>query len=538
MVETSGTIYPLAELPTIVAVQPRSLIVGGDIGRYLVALDDEFNDDPLWQFRVTLTQQHTHFPDGKNHQRAIALGAAVAFFGWRNDNPKEAGKYHYPLNPADFCRSSIGEIDRTDAYDMQKYLRFGIEVRDFCETHGLQLRPSAGGLAAQLLKHPAFYPEPRRRVPQFLNKAARERLPGNHYELHTEVMRPHFFAFCLDMQAAHHHAASSVQFPCANSLHAYGHLDGETKVWAKARTKRFDDAIGRPGLFHLQLSVPVIRGDRFPLPFMQSREKVGQLDRRAIEVMRIRGDDVTGLTPARKEPPSGLRDAWVFSNEIPTLLELGGSIEAIYGAYVSDDTDPGLNLYGAWAQRQLASGRWQKGWLKPVLHSTYGLLAVRPHRLEMGFKHASGGTREKVVIGNTEVELDVVRGKHEQESRTANVVQRGMIEAEIRLQVLALARQLTAQGLTVLNVYADSLFVQLPKGGQFPILPAPWIVKTSVSGIRFLSATHFSCKAMTRLPGIPESAVDNYLQESGFRPTPPLYLPSQVQEPATAGGSE
>jgi hypothetical protein len=89
------------------------------------------------------------------------------------------------------------------------------------------------------------------------------------------------------------------------------------------------------------------------------------------------------------------------------------------------------------------------------------------------------------------------------ESPVVNVMYRGLIEAEQRRRTLDLARTLHRQGHNVLAIYADSLFVE---GTTVPLLPDGWRVDQALDDLQFGSATHFTSRTLSKLPGVPRDS--------------------------------
>lgn len=472
-----GAEYAAESLPALVATEPSSIIVAQDFGPHLARIIEAHKDHPLFNYRVT-----PRYRNDRERAAGEACDAIVNFVGFTGDENKKGARYHYPLTPTHLVQCGIDDL-RPDLYEtrLDKLLTWAQEVRDWCHSHGLQLTPSSGGIVAQLLRDPRFYPQPRRKVPGLINGCARPQLPGNYYRLHA-AERESYRAFYLDISSAHHVIARSTRFPDANSLHYYGRHTSDTSDTSDPpeRPRRFyaaatDELLAQYGLFHLSLSVPHIRERTFPPPWAQK---------------------------------TGLHDAWVYSNELDTLRELDVRINGIYTALVSHEQDEGLNRYSRWAIEQLHEHRSSKPWLKPVLHSTYGVLAARPVPFETGFYRAKGGKQREYHIGAHTVEATARTSGKPVESRLANVIHRGMIEAGVRREALWMARYLTTvEGHHILAVYADSLFV-LDKGKPLPILPPHWRCETYCSDLVFYDATHFTSSELVRMPGMSRNRRD------------------------------
>jgi len=468
MLERTGNVFPIEELPATIIAEPSSMIVAEKMGEHVLNLSREFEGSETFQYKLTPIYRDIHPINGEVKHRAVLRDTTCTLIGF-------IGKYHHPIDPQSFIRQSIDEIDPSNTPRLLKLIRWGREVRDFCLANDMKVKPSAGGLAAQLLRDPRFYPKARRKVPKIINAKGRSRLPGNFYELYGERRKP-YSATYLDMQSAHHHIARTINFPCADTLHAYGHYTSEhRKRWVLPRTERMQQILKSYGLLHVQLSVPHLPPGVFVPPYMQ------------------RGH--------------GLHDVWIFTNELPLVASLGAKIEGIYTALVSPDCDTGLAKYAEFAQAQLAQKHEAKAWLKPVLHSAYGVLAGRPRPIEIGWRIADGGVDDQYPMGGKVVPVKVCKTRREIEASVVNTIHRGMIEAEQRCMALRLAAELSRQGGNVICVYADSLFVAMP---QLPLLPAPWVVKDELTDLQFLSATQFVSSQLTRLPGVTKRMEQTY----------------------------
>lgn len=463
-----GAEYDARSLPALIATEPSSIIVAQDFAPHLARIIEVHGDHERFNYRVT-----PRYRNDRERASGEACDAVVNFVGFMGDENKKGSRYHYPLTPIHLVQTSIDDL-RPDPNEtrLDKLLLWAQEVRDWCESQGLQISPTSGGLVAQLLRDLRFYPEPRRKVPGLINACARHQLPGNYYRLHAEERQP-YRAFYLDISAAHHVIARSIQFPDANSLHYYGRHTTDATVTTD-RPRRFyaeatDELLSQHGLFHLSLSVPHLGERSFPPPW------------------------------ARR---AGLVDAWVYSNELDLLDTLHIRVNGIYSALVSHELDTGMNKYARWAIEQLHKHPHCKPWLKPTLHSTYGVLAARPVPFETGFYRAAGGKPREYHIGATTVQALVRTSGKPVESRLANVIHRGMIEAGVRREALWMARYLTeVEGHRILAVYADSLFV-LDKGRPLPLLPPHWRCETYCTDLTFYDATHFTSTELVRMPGM------------------------------------
>lgn len=471
----------LERLPAVIATEPPSYIAVHEAGTVLGPLHEAFKHDPRWQYKLTPVQRTTGHTPTRGTQHTVTT-VSVNFFGWQA-NKHQRSRYFYPLDPLVFARQSAPQIrGRKDIDILTALFEWAKDLRAFAVENQLRVSSTSGGIAAQLLRDPRFYPEPRRKVPAATNRKARVNLPGNFYRLNAESER-FYRAVYLDQEAAHHNAAKSIEFPHADRLFAKGWFNrngcnGCNGYWSRPGTPHFQKIISQPGLFYLRLWSPHVKPGTTVPPFM---ETVGE------------------------------HDTFIYSNELPMVERLGGKIIGLYAAWTSTVVDKGLNKYALWALDQIKAAPPETlNWLKPTLLSAYGILAAKPRRLEFAFLQAKSGELKELPVGPALLPVFHKRTAGKFEPGFANVIQRGMIEAETRKRSIELANELANGGLEVLAVYADSVFVR--RNGPLPLLPAGWGVKSDLDGLRFLNAVQFTSRQLVKLPGIPREAQERYLQ--------------------------
>lgn len=470
-----GELHSFESLPLLVTSQPSSIVVSHHFGGIIRYLDSQYEKNPLWQFRAAPVERTSWAP---NRQRqAVMKDCIISYFGFKGER-KQKGHYHFALSPHIFCLKSVNELRRGipgETATIHKLMEWAKEVRGFLQANDLNLSPTAGGIAAQLLRDSRFYPNPRRKVPRHTNASARIQLPGNYYKLYEakEGRSIHSAAY-LDQIAAHHTAASELDFPSSDSLMRHGRYSTIKDLpFARFGTEKYKDFIGRYGLFYLAIETPRFFDADFPLP------NCGNSD-------------------------GGYRRGYFYSNELPYLKELGVRIRHIIACWVSPDKESGLNRYAEWAIEQVKKAPSDsKPWLKPTLLSTYGVLAAKPKFMEFGYKHCKDGERKKYPCGSGFLEVEAKRTKKMREPLMANVIHRGMIEAQTRLRSLQYAKELTSMGYTILAVYADSIFVESTK--DLPLIEPGWRVQEYLTALRFQSATHFTSRELSKTPGISEN---------------------------------
>lgn len=473
-IESTGELLSRELLAPTLEHHASALIVCSNPERLLTEVHRELSHHPLWQFRLSPLLRERMGQRGEIETRQELI---VNFFGFKRPNHHKGsqGRYFYPLAPSQYCRRSTRDLIPGDMPFWQALLTWAEGVRVFCQAHKLRATPTAGGVAAQLLRHPDFYPADRRKAPTATNEKTRPHLPGNHYELRAELDRIYGGALYIDQADAHHFAAESIALPHADDLYAQGRfhqLDGEP--WLRPERPGWDSVLSSHGLFHACLEVPPIVANGRYIP------------------------------PALHTPGPAQR-RYVFSNELPELLALGARIRWISAAWTSHQADEGIRKYAEWAKREIQLWPDQKPWLKPTLLASYGILAAKPRRLTLAFWQATGGEEETWPVASDQVDVKVTRTKRAMQSPIANVIQRGMIEAETRRRSLSLARLLEEKhGREVLSVYADAVIVRDRKGDPpgLPLLPEPWRVKDRLSMLRFYSPQAFVSDQIRRLPGV------------------------------------
>lgn len=465
--------------------EPSSIIVCLDAARLTAALGEIFGDEERWQYRVTPIKRQIMRSNGEMSPWRVAE-TCVSFFGFQRANGHGVNLYHYPLDPNLFLRGPVaGLVDLHDvepAKRLTNLLQWGQDVRTWCAHQDLKVTPTAGGLAGQLLKDSRWFPRDRRKVPGATNARVRPQLPGNFYRLYCDPSDEQYTALYLDMKSSHHTIASTLTFPHPDHLTARGFFDvtdepgatvADGRPWLRAGTKAFEKVTQKGhGLVYGRLEVPAFHGDgHFPPPYMER---------------------------------PGERMVWAYTNELPLIRELGGRWQYLTAAWVSFQSDPGLNQYARYAITELQKATEErKRWLKPTLLSTYGVLASQERHMEVGFRVAKGGEFRQYPAGSSMLPARARVASRASESSVTNVMYRGMIEAEQRVRAIGLARYVHQHGHRVLAIYADSIFVE---GDRVPLLPAGWKVDGVLDGLVFSSATHFTSRQISKLPGIRRDA--------------------------------
>lgn len=490
----TGSIPELAEqLPKYESTLFCTLESSGDF----VAMLAETAIQENWNWRIHCDERNMTAPNGI--MRVSRVTTVVNYFGWQGRDHNK-GCYHRAIDPVTFCGSQIRELvtgrfdgDEGELTDVRRLLYWAMMLRDFCAENNLEMRPTQGSVAAQFLTDPRFYPEPRRKVPAKINDRARDNLPGNYYYLNV---RPdpsnNFTAYYLDQHRSHHYHARTVHLPDSNHCYAFGRfLDlGKSNLRVD---KRFN------GLYCLDLIPP-----KKPMHF-------DWIGRGLLE--RIGGN---------------LDSVFVYSNELQHLRDAGYRVRRVRAAWGSSRRDAGLPKYAKFAESQL-DRYGDAPWIKPLLLSTYGVLATRPKNRESIFRLAKRGEPVTVKVGKRELNGVRVVSPRKLEPGVAHVLQRGMIEAATRSESIGFAQWLEWQGHRVLSIYADAVMVEADDDNPLPELWEPWRCKRELNHLQFINHQAFQSDGMTKLPGVSRDG-NPYRQG-----TKPGYAPRRQQTDLLTG---
>lgn len=449
----------LTDLFPLLRSRPETIFACDNSGSFLAQCQSRFQFDPTWQYGASELRRQVYSPTSR--LRIYDIGVAVTFFGWRNSNTggrsgKRRNDYHVALDPQTFAGAR-------NNLPLRETLEWAQEIRDFCVTEGLQLRPTGGAVARQLLRDSRFYPEPRRKVPRATNERARVALPGNYYKTRTETGKE-YEAHYLDQEKCHHYHASTLDLPDSDSLRAHGNFKTLSGLWRK-EPERVRSFMRRfHGLLLLEIYWPRKQrnSDMFLPPFLES-------------YLRI--------------PDQGPIQVYVWTCETDMLAYFGVHVRGIVAAWGSYKTDTGLRSYAKWAMEQTPTPV-----IKPLLLSVYGTLATAARKRRVIFAKTNSKKAQPIEIrvpGGVLTGM-VVQTNSATEPSTNNVIQRGMIEAATRCECIMLAEILRREGYNVLAIYADSVFVEHdlsePTLGEI----RPWRNKHRLARLEFLSPNAFT----------------------------------------------
>jgi hypothetical protein len=319
--------------------------------------------------------------------------------------------------------------------------RFAIDVREWCREQDLQLRATLPSLAAQLLRDPRFWPHDRGRVPRATNEAIRRALPGVHQRRLAPLHQTIPLAVGLDQRRAYHRAAQEVPTPDPTTMHARGYFNEpmDAPLWCRPDDVLYQRTVSQPGVVAVRATARPARNGELRLP--------------AVDALKGKRGVIL-----------------LWTNELQYAIDTGLKVEGLTAAWTSSQIDTGLPLYGAFAEGEIdAASDFRASWLKPTLHSAYGMLGSRQREMIRLSRFGRGVPTMVLLQGQP---FPVRRGAARTgASMVTNVAMLGVLQAEIRRRTLALAADLTDRGCDVLHVHADGLHV---KAGPLPFTPPGW----------------------------------------------------------------
>lgn len=481
-----------------------------DVAPFLDAIENRHGSHPGWNYRMIRT--------GDRDEDGSVERVRLDRFGWterhpftpRKDRPgcsrcgrTNGDELHRPPYPEGVKRQAMHMVWDPAAMSAsadtrflventhRELMRWAMDFRAFHVEQDIPLSTSFAGAAAKFLRDPRFYPDARRRVPRATNERARDFLPGMHTESRADPIRAYTGA-ALDQKRAFHHVVQQVELPNADNLFARGFFTdpfNAPEYWCVPGDELFDRTIKQPGLVFLGVRLSKSGKN---LPFR-------------VPAMNFHGFKKIAL----------------WTNEVDHAVSHGLLIEGMYAALTSTTADTGLAKYGAWALHQIDTASPERAkWLKPTLHSVYGILGSRPRRLMFGYRRSDKGDPREYILGARVFNVKHVETKGKMQTPTANVPQLGVIQAEVRRRTLDLANHLRSHGVTVTHVHADGLHAI----GQLPLdIPDGWTIEP-VTNLRYIDDASWVCDEGDHLPGRARDGVERWrirqLARATGTPTP------------------
>lgn len=413
-------------------------VMTGDPASFLAMLLTRFGDEPWFTYSISDTRD----PDGipcVSIPRIQSIG-----FDTRCPRTDWDGIYHAKSGPCRICnapnrrktRRAIVSSPRGMFNDptqgtwvgdsLPDLLRFAVDIRDWCQENDLPIKATLPGHAASLFRDSRFWPDARGKVPWQTNARLRPMLPGVHQELAAPKRAVIQDGVQMDLRRAYHRAAQDTPMPDPTTMVVRGYFpladQEDPPLWAPRDSALYDRTIAQPGFIWVLGSQRQHRARTFYLP--------------------------------AQEP--GRRVIGLWTNELSLAIANGLTVEGIVAAATSTGVDQGFPRYGAWAESAIdTSTPYRTQWLKPTLHSLYGLSAVRPKLLIKGDR-IGYGERMMMAVGSRMFRVRA-RTLDAQEARTTNVAALGVLQSAIRAKVIDHANQLERDGVEVYYVGADSI---------------------------------------------------------------------------------
>lgn len=460
---------------------PSALIVGCHIATKVKDVADYWADSAV-HFQVSATpvsnpgnakdwalilgDELAAYRPNQDLERAIFNnGIHIKFIGWKTKAHAAYEPKHYVVDPYLFAHQLPHSFRK---FDLRKMIEWSAELLEWFEDNDIMPAPAYHKVSAQLLR--TFFnegPNPN------LNERLRPALPGNHYRYFANPKLCYPEVIEVDQSSAHHHSALDLAFPLKHSLRVYAHNDfPEDHALIRPGTQKWDAVTSRPGLHLMKLHA------RFH----------GYLRQFYIPPF----DD------------GGTHVAWVYSNELDYMLnECEITPEYIIASFVSEERDVQPNFYARYALNQIAiASPVIKAWLKPTLLSTYGMLGARPFEPTQVQLQGNGDEHDFHVGRNRYMKMRYSKSPIGY-ARYANIMHRGLIEAETRKRTLQMARYLHELDYKVLAIYADGVYVAGNRK-DLPLLDAVagnWRIK-ELTHAYFPKSGQVICDQYEKLPGM------------------------------------
>lgn len=194
---------------------------------------------------------------------------------------------------------------------------------------------------------------------------------------------------------------------------------------------------------------------------------------------------------------SGERRIYLWSSEIDFIrTQCDARITGIFAAWTSSTPDTGMPHYGKFAETAITNASpYRQKWLKPTLHSVYGLLAATKRGFRTGWRMCKGKP-STWLIGPREIPVRAIEFPATQPA-TVNVAMLGVVQAAIRARTMVMANELARAGMTITHLHADGLHA----AGDLPLIDGThWRVETR-DNLVYRDRVSWTCEQGDVLPG-------------------------------------
>lgn len=461
----TGEVHDKLQLSLLLTTGEGGIICGRNLYPILSSLTDDIRKDEAWTMQVHAQEQRTK--DGRANGLIYysRLSYRRAKIGGRHNRKRPKAIKWLVLNMELFSESE----------DIESSARALVHLS---ELRGVKPRYSPGTIGGALLRASPAWTSERNPAPRFISEAARPNMPGNLYALrynHDYSER----ALYIDQSSSHHTIAATTPLPDPSYLRARGRFRSVERKGILPDTDTTSYWLRTPNLLELHKHIGVIIA--------------------TVEVHYIPPSKIH-LYPNWAKTP-GTKQVWIWTPELRLFPDRYLMLRRVSASLTSHVPDPVLAEYGQWCLDRISEGCDPA--VKPAMLAAYGMLAVRNR--DSFVNHSIHGRARPP--RSRQIAFPLVNGSVYQSTverkRTPmiqNVVARGVIEAETMVRSLELARQLEAQRIQVLQVYADGIIV---KSDAVPLLPPHWRVACGLDELQAGHPNQVLSKNLLKIPGIP-----------------------------------
>lgn len=464
-----GQVHDPSQLPLIIMNGPGGFIAGLNLYPHIAACQSAHASTPGFVAQVTSTKRAM-----VRGPKRMVIGVFLPnMVGFRDPNRHRKARYFQCMEFGELFGGDVGR-------DVPSVLATARAVLSLLAKRGvLQWTASKGGIAARMLKASPEWELKRHGAPRFINALAREHMPGNHYGLGARISETIPRAIYLDQDGAHHAAAMSVPIPHPHFIRERGAAsalaNGSIREWCHADS----DLLAELQASHYGLFACLLTIGNVPNALLH-------------------------MVPKWMREP-GTRVVYLHSNEWWYLGLTWVTLNYVCAAWTATVRDPAIVEYAEWASGAAKDFRA----FKPTLLAAYGMLAVKSDNVSTTYWGGPGvaerGLKTTIPVAGPMRELTWMRDEGAPGPATANVIGRGIIEAETRSRSLSYAWELHGMGIRVVSVYVDGLMIE---ADQAPLPRPGWSVKSELTRLRFLAPNSYVSQEEEKLPGIPRDALD------------------------------
>lgn len=441
---------------------------------------------PGWRMRITNRRRHAYYGDG----RVKVSGRFFVDYMCIDRKVGPRGK-RLPRKRVEVINLDL--LFSEPPKDLPGQMEAALAILELCKNRGIAYRSTKGAIGSAMLKVSPHWDKGRIAAPKFINDKVRKYLPGNFYSVSSRVKSEHIdgsklgyyfhipHCYYIDQRSAHHNIVLQTKLPRPDAVHARGNY-----------------LLDEPGRW-LALDSPSGQA-------LMDGSHVGVL------LCKIHISTV-GPTREHLYPQwalkRGTRYVWIWTPELRLIKDDPKlQLEYICAGISGSTYDDVLPEYARWAMSEINEGNQERApHKKGPLLAAYGMLAFNSGNREAIYRYWGGENQKMKVeipvaglVGESRVKIS-----GDSELSTVNVVARGLIEAETRTRSIEYARELTAQGLHVAQIYADGILVAT---SQLPFVPDGWRVSHSLTHVHIPRPNAIISDELVKLPGVAGSEQD------------------------------